>query len=133
MDQAGKLRLGRVSGWSKDELINHALTPAAAMNQEIFHIFQSTQMLLQSRIAPCSPGPDIFAAKAKVGSIDLELCAFPFDAFIHKQEQSARLRWQFIERPAQDFLHETIRDFDIVESGFERIDKIRGVRGGKRR
>jgi hypothetical protein len=77
MDQTGKLRPGRVRGRREDQLVYQALAAAAAMDEEIFHIFQPGQMLLQRRIAPCGLGPDVFAAETKVRSVDLEFRAFP--------------------------------------------------------
>src|SRR3990172_12837717 len=128
MDQAGKLRLRWILSRYKDHLINEALPPSATMDQGIFHILQSSQMLLEGRIAALRPGPHIFAAKAEVTSIDLEPLAFLLDGFVDEDKQAPRVRLQLVERSAEHFFNKAVRYFDIVERGFDVGDALDAIR-----
>ena len=69
------------------------LTSAASVHQQVLHVFESTQVDFQLRIAPTGHLPDIFAAKAIVFGIDLLLIALGADPVCDQLQQLTALRW----------------------------------------
>jgi hypothetical protein len=97
IDQTWQERFIQVGGSFKVEFINHALAPTAAVNNQVFELFEFVKMPLQLSIAPSRVMPDITTAEPVIRSFHLQALTFLRNHLVNRQKQAACLRREFIE------------------------------------
>jgi len=133
IDQAWQERFIQVRWSFKVQFIDHALPPAAAVNDQVFELFEFVKMPLQLPVAPARVMPDIPAAEPVIRPFHLQALAFLRNHLINGQKQAARLRRQFIQATAKHLFDQILGKTDIFRRGFDVFQSLGPIGNGFQR
>src|SRR5207237_10024516 len=99
------------------------------MHEEIFQLGEAREVDLQLRIAPAGVLAHGTTAKAVRCARHLLRTALLFDHLADQSQEPACLRWQLIERAAEDLVGEAVGECDVIEG---HLDLSQGLHPGPR-
>src|SRR5271156_43521 len=108
----------------EEQLVDEALAAPATMHDEIFEVFKPRQMPFQLRVAPPREGPHVAPREAVLRALDpLPLTGRSYHT-VDQQQQAPCLRGHLVERPAQHFMDDLLRQLHILLGGLDVLEGL---------